>query len=105
MTIEVADALEQALPPVVIVVTSPLDVLTEYLTRRWESRPVEVFGTGTSLDAWRLRELLADELGVHPATSTPGSSESTAIRRSTRSRASESGRSRWPSSAGGPDDS
>ena len=66
VTIEVADALEQALPPVVIVVTSPLDVLTEYLTRRWESRPVEVFGTGTSLDAWRLRELLADELGVHP---------------------------------------
>ena len=63
---EVADALEQALPRVVIVVSSPLDVLTEYLTRRWESRPVQVFGTGTSLDSWRLRELLAVELGVHP---------------------------------------
>jgi L-lactate dehydrogenase len=66
VTIEVADALEQAMPRVVIVVTSPLDVLTEYLIRRWESRPVHVFGTGTSLDSWRLRELLAVELGVHP---------------------------------------
>src|SRR5919198_536927 len=41
-------------------------VLAEYLTRRWESRPVRVFGTGTSLDSWRLRELLALELGAHP---------------------------------------
>jgi L-lactate dehydrogenase len=63
---EVADALEQALPRVVIVVSSPVDVLVEYLTRRWESRPVHVFGTGTSLDSWRLREMLALELGVHP---------------------------------------
>jgi L-lactate dehydrogenase len=63
---EVADALEQALPRVLIVVSSPLDVLTEYLTRRWENRPVHVFGTGTSLDSWRFRELLAVELGVHP---------------------------------------
>ncbi len=63
---EVADALEQALPTVVIVVSNPLDVLTEYLTRRWETRPVHVFGTGTSLDSWRLRELLAVELRVHP---------------------------------------
>ena len=34
--------------------------------QRAESRPVNVFGTGTSLDSWRLRELLAVELGVHP---------------------------------------
>jgi L-lactate dehydrogenase len=66
VAIDVADALEEALPRVVIVVSSPVDVLTEYLTRRWESRPVHVFGTGTSLDSWRLRELLAVELGVHP---------------------------------------
>jgi L-lactate dehydrogenase len=66
VTIDVADALEEALPRVLIVVSSPLDVLAEYLTRRWESRPVRVFGTGTSLDSWRLRELLALELGVHP---------------------------------------
>ena len=63
---EIADALEEALPRVVIVVTNPVDVLAEYLTRRWESRPVSVLGTGTSLDSWRLRELLAVELGVHP---------------------------------------
>jgi len=63
---EIADALEEALPRVVIVVTNPVDVLAEYLTRRWESLPVSVFGTGTSLDSWRLRELLAVELGVHP---------------------------------------
>jgi L-lactate dehydrogenase len=66
VAIDVADALEEALPRVVIVVSSPVDVLAEYLTRRWESRPVHVFGTGTSLDSWRLRELLAVELGVHP---------------------------------------
>jgi L-lactate dehydrogenase len=66
VAIEVADALEQALPRVVIVVSNPVDVLVEYLTRRWGSRPVDVFGTGTSLDSWRLRELLAVELGVHP---------------------------------------
>ncbi|HEX2126908.1 MAG TPA: hypothetical protein VHF45_10160 [Thermoleophilaceae bacterium] len=66
VAIDVADALEEALPRVVIVVSSPVDVLAEYLTRRWESRPVRVFGTGTSLDSWRLRELLAVELGVHP---------------------------------------
>jgi L-lactate dehydrogenase len=66
VAIEVADALDEALPKVVIVVTNPVDVLTEYLTRRWESRRVTVFGTGTSLDSWRLRELLAVELGVHP---------------------------------------
>ena len=66
VAIEVADALEQALPRVVIVVSSPVDVLVEYLTRRWEPRSVHVFGTGTSLDSWRLRELLAVELGVHP---------------------------------------
>jgi L-lactate dehydrogenase len=63
---DVADALDEALPRVVIVVSSPVDVLAEYLTRRWESRPVHVFGTGTSLDSWRLRELLASELKVHP---------------------------------------
>jgi L-lactate dehydrogenase len=66
VAIDLADALEEALPRVVIVVSSPVDVLAEYLTRRWEARPVHVFGTGTSLDSWRLRELLAVELGVHP---------------------------------------
>jgi L-lactate dehydrogenase len=66
VTASMADHLEPALSKVVVVVTTPVDALTEYLTRRWESRPVRVFGTGTSLDSWRFRELLADELGVHP---------------------------------------
>lgn len=64
---EVADAIEHALPRVLIVVSSPLDPITEYLTRRFESKPVTVFGTGTSLDSWRLRERLAAELAVDPA--------------------------------------
>ena len=63
----VAEAFETALPAVVLVVSNPVDVVTEYLTRRWEPRPVRVFGTGTSLDSWRLRERLAMELDVHPA--------------------------------------
>ena len=62
----VADAIDEALPAILIVVSTPVDVITEYLTRRWESRPVRVFGSGTSLDSWRLRERLALELGVHP---------------------------------------
>ena len=47
------------LPRVCLVATSPLDVLTEYLTRRWAGRMVDVIGSGTSLDTWRLRGELA----------------------------------------------
>jgi L-lactate dehydrogenase len=63
---QVADAVERALPRVLIVVSSPLDPIAEYLTRRFDSRPVNVLGTGTSLDSWRLRERLAAELEVDP---------------------------------------
>jgi L-lactate dehydrogenase len=51
---------------IVIMVTSPLDVLTEYLTRRWAGHPVSVMGSGTSLDTLRFGERLADACGVHP---------------------------------------
>jgi L-lactate dehydrogenase len=62
-----ADAIERGgLPRIAIVVSSPLDVLTEFLTRRWADRPVSVMGTGTSLDTLRFTELLAQECGVHP---------------------------------------
>jgi L-lactate dehydrogenase len=54
------------LPRVVIVVTNPLDVLTEYLVRRWHGRSVSVMGSGTSLDTLRFEERLATECGVHP---------------------------------------
>jgi L-lactate dehydrogenase len=54
------------LPRVCLVATSPLDVLTEYLTRRWAGRMVDVIGSGTSLDTWRLRGELASICHVHP---------------------------------------
>ena len=54
------------LPRVCLVATSPLDVLTEYLTRRWAGRMVDVIGSGTSLDTWRLRGELASVCRVHP---------------------------------------
>ena len=63
----IAEAVEQGgIPRVAMVVTSPLDVLTEYLTRRWAHLPVAVMGTGTSLDTLRFTERLAQECGVHP---------------------------------------
>ncbi len=62
----VADAFEDALPRVMIVVTNPVDPITEYLIRRFRGRGVGVFGSGTALDSWRLRECLAARLSVHP---------------------------------------
>jgi L-lactate dehydrogenase len=62
-----AEAIERGgLPRIAIVVSSPLDVLTEYLTRRWADESVSVMGSGTSLDTLRFTELLAQECGVHP---------------------------------------
>jgi L-lactate dehydrogenase len=62
-----AEAIERGgLPRIAIVVSSPLDVLTEYLTRRWADEPVAVLGSGTSLDTLRFQELLAQECSVHP---------------------------------------
>lgn len=65
---EIAEALAGALPRVAIVITNPVDVLTEYFTRAWAPRGVNVFGTGTALDSWRLREVLAARLGIHPGS-------------------------------------
>jgi L-lactate dehydrogenase len=55
-----------ALPRIAMVVTNPLDVMTEYLTRRWHNQPTTVMGTGTALETLRLRERIATECGVHP---------------------------------------
>jgi L-lactate dehydrogenase len=64
---DVASALEAGeLPAVAIVVTNPLDVMTEYLTRRWSERPVAVMGSGTALETLRLTDAIARECGVHP---------------------------------------
>jgi L-lactate dehydrogenase len=65
---EVEAAVAAALPRVAIVISNPVDVLTEFFTRRWAPRGVNVFGTGTALDTWRLRELLAARLRVHPGS-------------------------------------
>lgn len=65
---EVAAQMDGALPRVAIVVSNPLDVITEFFTRVWTPRGVNVFGTGTALDSWRLRELLAARLRVHPGS-------------------------------------
>jgi L-lactate dehydrogenase len=54
------------LPKIALVVTNPLDVMTEYLSRRWAERPVAVMGSGTALDTLRLTERIAQECGVHP---------------------------------------
>jgi L-lactate dehydrogenase len=64
----VADALAGALPRVAIVVSNPVDVLTEFFTRLWAPHGVNVFGTGTALDSWRLREILAARLSIHPGS-------------------------------------
>lgn len=64
---DVATAIEaRAMPGIVIVVTNPLDVLTEYLTRRWHDRPVVVMGSGTALETLRLTDRIARECSVHP---------------------------------------
>ena len=65
---ELAEAMTGALPRVAIVISNPVDVLTEFFTRAWSPRGVNVFGTGTALDSWRLRELVAARLGIHPAS-------------------------------------
>ncbi len=63
----VATAVESGeLPRVALVVTNPLDVMTEYLTRRWSDRPVAVMGSGTALETLRLTDRIARECGVHP---------------------------------------
>jgi len=54
------------LPRIALVVTNPLDVMTEFLARRWAGRPVSVMGSGTSLDTLRLTQRIAQECGVHP---------------------------------------
>lgn len=64
---EVATAVEAGqMPRIVLVVTNPLDVLTEYLARRWADRPVVVMGSGTALDTLRLTQRIATDCSVHP---------------------------------------
>ena len=51
---------------IIVVVSNPVDILTE-VVRQASGLPVEgVLGTGTTLDSARLRKALGDHLGVHP---------------------------------------
>lgn len=52
------------LPRVALVVTNPVDAMTELLRRRWAPRGVHVLGSGTVLDTMRLRRLLSERLRV-----------------------------------------
>jgi L-lactate dehydrogenase len=55
-----------SLPHIALVVTNPLDVMVEYLSRRWADHRVAVMGSGTSLDTLRLTQRIAQECDVHP---------------------------------------
>ena len=58
------------LPRVALVVTNPLDVMTEYLTRRWHDRPVAVMGSGTALETLRLTDRIAGSVAFTRAVCT-----------------------------------
>ncbi|MFI5041389.1 MAG: L-lactate dehydrogenase [Acidimicrobiales bacterium] len=62
----VATAVESGrLPRIALVVTNPVDVMTEYLSRRWSGLPVAVMGSGTALETLRLTDSIAHECRVH----------------------------------------
>lgn len=50
----------------VIMVTNPVDVLTAFFVAKSGLPPERVLGTGTMLDTARLRQVLGQELRVHP---------------------------------------
>jgi L-lactate dehydrogenase len=49
-----------------VIVTNPVDVLTQIVTEAADLDPARVIGTGTMLDTARLREILGLELKIHP---------------------------------------
>jgi L-lactate dehydrogenase len=51
---------------IVVVVTNPVDVLTQVFQRESGLSPERVIGTGTMLDTTRLRQILGRELRVDP---------------------------------------
>lgn len=65
----IARDLARRLAPIrglVIVVSNPVDVLTQIVWEESGLPPARVLGTGTLLDTARLREMLGRELGVEP---------------------------------------
>jgi L-lactate dehydrogenase len=51
---------------VVLVVTNPVDVLTQLVAEECDLPPGRVIGTGTMLETARLREIAAQRLELHP---------------------------------------
>lgn len=50
----------------IVVVTNPVDVLTQVAVEASGLPPSRVLGTGTMLDTARLRQMLGDDLGLEP---------------------------------------
>lgn len=50
----------------IVVVTNPVDVLTQIVTEASDLPPSRVIGTGTLLDTSRLRHVLGRQLGLNP---------------------------------------
>lgn len=62
---DLCDRLEKnGLPRILLVLTNPVDVMTEYFTRRLSKQGVVVFGSGTSLDTFRLRQIIAARANI-----------------------------------------
>ena len=55
---------KNGLPRIAVVISNPVDMMTELLRRRWAGRGVAVLGTGTVLDTMRLRHRVAESLDV-----------------------------------------
>ncbi|MEQ8846605.1 lactate dehydrogenase [Botrimarina sp.] len=51
----------------ILVVSNPVDVLTWHAIRLSGFEPHRVMGTGTLVDSARFRELISDQVGIHPA--------------------------------------
>ncbi len=66
---QIATTLEaQGLPRVVIMVTNPVDLMTEIMRRRLAPKGVAVLGSGTLLDTLRLRYTLSRLLNMAPSS-------------------------------------
>lgn len=51
---------------VVILVTNPVDILTNIAIKMFPQKQSQIFGSGTMLDSARLRFLLGEKMGVNP---------------------------------------
>lgn len=53
---------------IIIMITNPLDTMLYVAENEFDYPSGKIFGTGTMLDSARLRRIVADELGVSPAS-------------------------------------